>query len=210
LDQAVEAFIQAKGGNASRFPDRFTDALKNEFPLADASEGNGPGGTVIPSGELTVELLKSEPASAAIIAKIPSEFVETVQAGSTIGGLTPQKAVTGATTTATYTRVKDGWGRPIRFVHPAYHGIYGIAPNPARTISLRQSNILTTPQITRDWQVITGTGDPTFQGIGDGGMCASGRPYFYSPGADGNAATVDDNVYSVKPKFDAAVKAAGQ
>jgi prepilin-type N-terminal cleavage/methylation domain-containing protein len=210
LDQAMEAYIQAKGGTAARFPDRFADARKDEFPLADATISPGAGAQSIPSGELAVELLKSEPASATIIQKIPSEFLETVDATSTIGGLTPQKNINGVFSTLQYTRVKDAWGKPIRFVHPSYAGIYGTPANPARTISLRQGGNLINPQIYREWQAVTGTGDTTFTGSGDGGLCAGGRPYFYSIGGDGNPARVEDNIYSVRPTFDAAVKAAGQ
>lgn len=208
LDQAMEAFVQAKGGTAGKFPDRFVDASGNEFPLADATPaiGNPP----FPSGELAVELLKGEPASAAIIQRIPAEFVELVPASAVINGQTPSKRTTAGTAPITYTRIKDAWGRPIRFVHPSYQGIYGIGGNPARTIALRQGGNLMTFSITRDWQVVSAGGDPTFQGTGDGGLCAGGRPYFYSPGSDANAATVADNVYSVRPTFDTQVKANGQ
>lgn len=210
LDQAMEAYIQAKGGTAARFPDRFVDATKAEFPFADATVG-APGGTLIPSGEFVIELLKSEPASAAIIQKIPSEFVDPITPTAVINGV-PQKGTSTGPQPVTYTRVKDAWGKPIRFVHPSFHGIYGVAANPARSITLRDSSgaLGTGIQIYREWAAVTGGGDTVFQGDGDGGMCPGGRPYFYSMGADGKPATVEDNVYSVKPVFDAAVKANGQ
>jgi len=208
LDQAMEAYTQAKG----RFPDRFIDANKNEFPLADAYLG----GTQIPSGEFTLEVLKSEPASAAIIQKIPSEFIETVDTTNAtpipaINGVSAVKTSPSGTTSITFIRVKDAWGKPIRFVHPSFHGIYGTGTNPARDVTLRQNGAIQPPiSISRSWSVSSGGGDPTFSGQGDGGFCKGGRPYFYSAGADGNPASVEDNVYSVQPQFDAAVKAAGQ
>ena len=35
----------------------------------------------------------------------------------------------------------------------------------------------------------------------DGGRPVSGRPYFYSAGADGDPSTLDDNLYNVRPEF---------
>lgn len=205
LDQAMESYVQAKGGTASKFPDRFVDANKDEFPLADAVYSN----TLIPSGELAIELLRNEPASAAILKGIPAEFV-TLDTASTVAitGVVPVKTATGNSVTAiTLTHIKDAWGQPIRFVHPSYHGIYGTGANPARAISLKRGGTPSNFNIERLWQM-TGLANPANQG--DGGLCSGGRPYFYSAGPDGNPATIEDNVYSVKPTFDAAVKAAGQ
>ncbi|MFT3685674.1 MAG: type II secretion system protein [Phycisphaerales bacterium] len=211
LDQAMEAYIQAKGGSAARFPDRFVDVAKNEFPLADASTA-GAGGAPLPSGELTVELLLNEPRSAAILKGIPSEFLERVDSATigNIGNAIPQRATSSGNQNVTYTRVKDAWGRPIRFVHPAFQGIYGTGASPVRSFNLSQNNGSVALQLTRDWNRVIANGDTTFQGVGDGGRCEGGRPYFYSTGPDAKAATVEDNVYSNRPQFDAAVKAAGQ
>lgn len=206
LDQALEAFVQAKGGTSGRFPDRFIDAAGDEFPLADAVVG----ATLIPSGELVVELLRDEPQSAQIIQKIPAEFTARL-ASVAITGVVPQRRSTGTGTVGIeLTQIKDGWGRPVRFVHPAYHGIYGTGSTPVRSVQVRRGGNLTTLNLSRPWQAVTAGGETTFQGEGDGGLCAAGRPYFYSAGQDGNPATVEDNVYSVRPTFDAAVKAAGQ
>lgn len=211
LDQAVTAYTEAKGGTAARFPDKFIDATtnRNEFPLADATIG--PAGPLVPSGELAVEVMMKEPASAAILRGIPAEYVQ--KSGATaIGTLAvPQSDAAGnAVAPVVYTRIKDSWGRPIRFVHPSYQGIYGVGTTPARSVSLKQNGTLNPYQLSRQWAAVPGTGGTTYQGDGDGGLCAGGRPYFYSAGPDGNPATVEDNVYSIRPTFDAAVKAGGQ
>ncbi len=86
----------------------------------------------------------------------------------------------------------DAWGNPIRFVHPAFHGvrrmdedvvdILGAAPSPATAYY--------PTEIRRN---------PAAQDA-DGGL-TSGRPYFYSAGPDGDPSTIDDNVYTVQPQI---------
>lgn len=207
LDQALDAYASAKGGTNIRFPDRYIDAAKNEFPLADAAPAVGD--TPYPSGELAVQMLLDEPRSASVLKGIPAEFIEQ-RAATAVGSATPVRAAASGNVTITYTRVKDAWGNPIRFVHPAYQGIYGTGAAPARTVTLTQNSAPVALQLFRDWAVVTGPDGTTCSGAGDGGLCTAGRPYFYSAGPDGNPATIDDNVYSNKPTFDAAVKAAGQ
>lgn len=89
--------------------------------------------------------------------------------------------------------VIDAWGQPIRFVHPAFHGvrrtaervadILGPAPAPASAFF--------PAEIRRD----------PARNDADGGMTTNGRPYFYSVGPDGRAGSVDDNVYLVEPRI---------
>ncbi|MFI4916603.1 MAG: type II secretion system protein [Phycisphaerales bacterium JB060] len=89
--------------------------------------------------------------------------------------------------------VLDAWGNPIRFVHPAFHGvrrttedvvdILGPAPSPATGYY--------PAEIRRD----------PAEGDADGGLTTNGQPYFYSAGPDGDPATTEDNVYLVEPKI---------
>jgi len=85
----------------------------------------------------------------------------------------------------------DAWGNPIRFVHPAFHGvrdaedvddILGVAPSPATAYF--------PTEIRRD---------PT-EGDADGGLTTN-KPYFYSAGPDGDPSTIEDNVYTVQPRI---------
>lgn len=87
--------------------------------------------------------------------------------------------------------VLDAWGNPIRFVHPAFHGvrdaedvedILGAAPTPATGYY--------PGEIRRD---------PS-EGDADGGLTTN-KPYFYSAGPDGDPSTIDDNVYTVQPQI---------
>lgn len=86
----------------------------------------------------------------------------------------------------------DAWGNPIRFVHPAFHGvrtseedvedILGTAPSPA------------TAYFPAEIRRAPGMGDA------DGGLTTN-KPYFYSAGPDGDPSTIEDNVYTVQPRI---------
>lgn len=87
----------------------------------------------------------------------------------------------------------DAWGNPIRFVHPAFHGvrrtaedvvdILGPAPSPATGYY--------PDEIRRDPAMMDA----------DGGLATNGQPYFYSAGPDGDPSTVEDNIYTVQPQI---------
>jgi type II secretory pathway pseudopilin PulG len=93
------------------------------------------------------------------------------------------------------TTVLDGWGRPVRYVHPAFGG--SVHPpsqqqnflNVATLITLQPGYQFAIPEIRRSGQ------------DSDGGAPQGNRPYFYSAGPDGDPSTVDDNVYVTRPRF---------
>lgn len=112
------------------------------------------------------------------------------------------------------TTIFDGWGQPLRYVHPAFDGlIYG--PNYPDAVSA--------PAAAVDLEDVIGPPDPPRDGIAfeygitrirrnnqavgdviadaDGGLCTGLRPYFYSPGADGDPSTIEDNVYTTQPRI---------
>jgi prepilin-type N-terminal cleavage/methylation domain-containing protein len=115
--------------------------------------------------------------------------------------------------------VLDGWGRPIRYVHPAFDGIIEANGRSANTLAgavspvpllpsvaasqlpgggsfrLRRNRIMPEEFIELGGQIATGQRDS------DGGQCPGDRPYFYSAGPDGDPATTDNNVYSTTPNF---------
>lgn len=124
---------------------------------------------------------------------------------------------------AELTTVFDAWDRPIRYVHPFFDGVWteeeldgddrpaGLsgtdidltddAYSPIRSQEDRDNLQITrvrrnflTDEDREDWQ---GSGDPV--GDSDGGICPAPRPYFYSPGEDGDPSTLDDNIYTTQP-----------
>lgn len=121
------------------------------------------------------------------------------------------------------TTVFDAWNRPIRYVHPKLDGqivrdkrAKG-SPGFFTDVADTNSGFFYDPGGSRRWldgsssmpirrNAITEAeldADPALadEADGDGGLAASGRPYFYSAGEDGNPATRDGNVYAVQPKF---------
>jgi prepilin-type N-terminal cleavage/methylation domain-containing protein len=124
---------------------------------------------------------------------------------------------TGATSVAQNKRpalltVFDGWGRPIRYVHPAFTGIIPDMTDPAQLATTPLQKTSTITQIRRTGKVAQNAAVPP---DADAGVPLNNRPYFYSMGADGKAGyeyepnppykTVSDfnkdNVFTVVPKY---------
>ncbi|MBL8762483.1 MAG: type II secretion system protein [Phycisphaerae bacterium] len=113
----------------------------------------------------------------------------------------------------------DGFGRPLRFVHPAFHGGFGAyldqAQKPAKLsnarlnkdVKERRGSTTITTEFRRSYRpfdpeaMAAGQDPKTAVGDADEGICPSARGYFYSSGLDQDAGTREDNVYSVKPSF---------
>jgi prepilin-type N-terminal cleavage/methylation domain-containing protein len=93
------------------------------------------------------------------------------------------------------TSVIDGWGRPIRYVHPAFGGLLHPPGQPDQYLTMTTLITLPAGHNFAVVQIRRGTTD------GDGGVPQANRPYFYSAGPDGDPATVEDNVYMTKPRF---------
>ncbi|QYK48996.1 MAG: prepilin-type N-terminal cleavage/methylation domain-containing protein [Phycisphaeraceae bacterium] len=118
------------------------------------------------------------------------------------------------------TTVFDGWGRPLRYVHPTFDGVILQSPRPydfGKNPGDRGGGISET-DIRELAPIKTGESfafnslrrnmrtniDPTGRinlADSDGALCPNNRPYFYSAGADGDPSTILDNVYSTKPTF---------
>ncbi|MGE3107248.1 MAG: type II secretion system protein [Phycisphaerales bacterium] len=123
----------------------------------------------------------------------------------------------------------DAFGYPMRVVHPAFHGGWGRyfyqdasgawvqdgadAQHPARNaVQVEPAweqlpagpSRPTSAMFTRSYRPFNPTvlmGD--YVGDSDEGTCVGSRVYFYSPGADGDAGTRSDNVYTTQPTFPA-------
>jgi prepilin-type N-terminal cleavage/methylation domain-containing protein len=120
--------------------------------------------------------------------------------------------------------LRDAWGRPLRIVHPTYHGGHGEywdaeQDKPGQGDRALLGEGRTDPQTGREGIRFTNdkgtddfglfrrsyrpikSGGPVQPGDADEGMCIGGTPYFYSAGEDGDPGTRGDNVYSTVPRF---------
>ncbi len=111
------------------------------------------------------------------------------------------------------TRILDGWGNDIRMVFPAFSGVIEAAGRGvgSQGTLVRTENVIAPPKSGKRWgaanvrrNALTKADREAVPGIigdSDGGIPLNNRPYFYSPGPDGDPSTLDDNVYSTKPRF---------
>lgn len=104
----------------------------------------------------------------------------------------------------------DGWGNPLRYVHPAFGGLHPEDRNQAGQ-SVQVTSILGNAPAGREFAItqIRRNNRNTAQNPesaedfadSDGGRPRTGRPYFYSAGPSGDPSNTDDNVYSSRPYF---------
>jgi prepilin-type N-terminal cleavage/methylation domain-containing protein len=87
--------------------------------------------------------------------------------------------------------VIDAWGNPIRYVHPAFHGVLNDWVDVEDLIGPPETGAYFPQEIRRS---------PAGKDA-DGGMTTVGRGYFYSAGPDGDPSTVEDNIYTAEPKI---------
>ena len=108
----------------------------------------------------------------------------------------------------------DGWGRPMRYVHPTFDGVLhedtdtfstddGNGVDVEDLVTIKSGESFAFPTIRRNMRSKTVTGGATKIADSDGGLCPNNRPYFYSAGADGDPSTMEDNVYITRPQVQA-------
>ncbi|MBI1189960.1 MAG: prepilin-type N-terminal cleavage/methylation domain-containing protein [Tepidisphaera sp.] len=215
LDASMEAFVKSNGS----IPDpwtRITDQSTSTsiyLPVADARNMSDsetsllpPGNQILNSVGLYIGQAALVPEAQTAIATLPSRAVRRVT--NTIGG-----------TQVTLTTAIDGWGRPIRYVHPAFQGAWANRASPSSgNAAASQVNSTNFPDLAGAPStamfmpaMIRRNNKPTVAppnqvnaqdyADSDGGRCTGSRPYFYSAGADGLADTTKDNVYTTPPTF---------
>lgn len=187
-----------------------------KFAIADAASATGSNSNeVVNSLGLWMVTAQSDPAVRKILDQINPKLVQTISNPAPWGGPT-----TAATAVPAIATILDGWGRPIRFVHPYFDGIYDTAkPLSARYLDPGVTAAVQRPitEIRRRAVVTTNpyVGAPnaaTPPPDADGGKCVGERGYFYSMGADGRVGVLrrptapaeyidwnEDNVYTTRP-----------
>lgn len=257
LDATVEEWTTSKAG--APVPAEYTDGRGQSFPMIDARTlrvppvGVGSRGVVLqgnatawpftrpaePSTQLYMALLRDQSPAAFKLAQTIDPAVTVNTYIETAWGFPQRDANDTSTDPADGVakglkapQILDGWGEPIRMVHPAFHGSYGplfvpsgngfasAAGAQAADREVAAGRAVLVPQVTlgnfdtrgrlaiqfsRSPQPFDPNSVPGGLGFGDadGGKCPGGRPYFYSVGPDRNPGTRDDNVYTTRPIFQA-------
>jgi prepilin-type N-terminal cleavage/methylation domain-containing protein len=215
LDQMYTEYVQTKEAKPA---DRYVDATGREFPIIDGRiPVAGPAGEPIGNAEPTLALFLldavSVPGVDSTLKSLDSRLVEEVNITTGVG--TPQiRNSLGVLAPARGLTVKDGFGNPIRFVHPAFDGGHGAFFNGTALITTRVGlsvqyrgpsgqTLAIYSRSYRPWNPSTPGIPDTTVGDADEGICQSGRAYFYSAGLDGDPGTREDNVYTTRPQFPA-------
>ena len=222
LDTALSSLIQSSGG-AIPPPWVIDPRAGNNMstfvqPIIDGRSGSA-SPQIVNSVGLFMLQCKSVPSAAAALKSLDSKYVrEYTPDTDPANDFTKQWAIPTAF---------DGWGNPIRYVHPFFKGTIPTPPQtgfvtvktaaqspgpgdlilpgaPARSAcgitSVRRNNLDTTP----------GGSSPDVLDA-DGGLNPTSRPYFYSAGPDGkvgfgkdsNGNVIDynaDNIYLTVPR----------
>jgi prepilin-type N-terminal cleavage/methylation domain-containing protein len=194
LDTALDAYIQAKGAPPAPWvlDPRSNNTGNQPFvqPVADARNMDS-GTEIINSVGLFILQCKEVPAADAALkqldAKVFHQYNPENSESPTLLGHQP-----------TLLTAFDGWGNPIRYVHPQFKGLVLQTPNDPTT-GVMTTTVLPQPP-GKQFAIANirrNAGDPN--GIAkpdsDGGLNQSNRPYFYSCGPDGDPSTTDDNIY---------------
>lgn len=194
------------------------------YPLVDGVVQTSGSGDFVHNQSVGIYLLDAEqiPEIQSIIAGLDTSLVRRTRLSPEAGEQNTQSAIP----QVELTTVLDAWGNPVRMVHPRFHGLIR-GDGPYTTVGLLPSDdnpflvhgelpgianrVLPFRRIRRlaptreEWAELTPAEiEQHFAGAvgdSDGGLCPTPRPYFYSAGPDGDPATIDDNVYTTRPRF---------
>ena len=228
LGMALAQFESTESTNLVPATVEFTDPSNSRrrayHPVADATAWVGGDGELLDSVALFIKQLDNRSSEARSVINGMSSKLIRVNAlhdeGSNVSWDEPHQAMV---------TIFDAWGKPIRYVHPAFDGnIFGGSsyPNggsPGAPVSLNANSLggsnpfglpvragpdfYRTDKIRRYGGVATGKVVDASPDA-DGGICPNNKPYFYSAGPDGLVGFGPkgedynaDNVYIVVPTF---------
>jgi prepilin-type N-terminal cleavage/methylation domain-containing protein len=210
LDQMYTSYVADK---ESGIRSKFTADNGVEFPIVDGkvTAGGGPAyNTNPPEASMALFLLEigKRGPSGIGVSGLDSKLLDHVTVVSHLG--TPFVRDADNNLVTSFLTVKDAFGNPIRFVHPAYQGGYGVFYNPV-SVNRPPLNVtrignpanIAYSRSMRPFVPGAAGVPPDAVGDADEGICTGGRAYFYSAGADGDPGTREDNVYTQQPTFPA-------
>jgi len=191
LDNAVAEYIAIHGEPpppTMNWPGRTGSPLRI-VPVSDVIEM--PSEVPIDSVALFLLQMRDQPKVRAVLEGIPPRFL---RAGTAPPGLQLDDSLVLNT-------VVDGWGKPLRYVHPKLAGlVYGpnwSAPT-SPTTGVPLSQVFGPAPSGAAYVPVEVRRNAT---DGDSGRAESARPFFYSAGGDANPASADDNIYTSRPTF---------
>ena len=209
LDQVYTTYLSEK---EARPASMFTDANGTQFPMVDGkiSAGGGPAyNPNPPEDSLAIFLLEARKLGSGkdALSGLDPKLINRVSSVSGLG--VPMVRDENNNLILAFTTVKDAFGNPIRFVHPAYQGGYGnYNGQPVPRPLLMVTRVGSPPNVSysRSMRPFTpGAPGVPADAVGDAdeGICTGGRAYFYSAGPDGDPGTRGDNIYTQEPTFPA-------
>lgn len=184
LDTSLSQYVHAQG----RLPPPYVvDPRDSKYvqPVADAAIGDA---VPPPQDQMHINTVglymlqcQADPDAAKTIKELDPKLVRLYDPDSvgTTFGLDKRPAL--------YT-VLDGWGQPIRYVHPAFQGVigdFGNAVDPATKAPPPPGKLSGVTKIRRT-SALDASGSPPANAVpdADGGVPLTNRPYFYSVGPD--------------------------
>ncbi len=211
LDSAMGAVTQERGRlprPVARDP-RSSGSRQHYWPVADGSWDDDANAEVINSGAWFLQLASEVPGAADLKGLDP----QLLRPHSP----TPETAISSSPddTQPELATPFDGWGNPIRFVHPTFDGVSRSQP-----WDVRDQAVLGEPPNGGEWAIdeVYRVADVNSPGEvnrlnADGGFAPGNQPYFYSAGPDGKVGVVldngevvedfnADNIYAAVPEFD--------
>lgn len=225
LDTSLSAFMAATDGVPKPLVTDPTDP-NVLWPLMDGRDmtntvaGNTPpGNQMLNSVGLYILQAQGVPQAKAAIDGINAKYLSRMDIDGDGGSGGPQRELI---------TVLDGWGRPIRFVHPTFDGSLSDAQgtaSPSVSAARPLTDILGPAPTGKSYGIadvrrnsVTTAAPPLAlaqqYGDADGGTCTGTRPYFYSAGPDGQVGVRRegfnmtskieedfnaDNVYTTRP-----------
>ncbi len=216
LDTALTSYMADR---EAKVPAVYRDDAGEYFPLWDGrkdvnNEVDRDAYPAEPSLALFLHIASEVPAVDQTLKGIDSRFIKQLP---DIRVFTPpgqplRKNIGGTLTAVKGYTILDAWGRPIRFVHPAWDGGGGqywdgnslVARDPvAYDVNANGNAGEANELLRRSYRPFNPNTSTAANPVGDAdeGICINGRPYFYSAGNDGDPGTRQDNVYSVRPTF---------
>lgn len=208
LDTAAAAFEQAEDGLPPAVAEWLNPADPTQKvlqPVADARLGSNLGETINSVGWFMYQAEKV-PSVAQTFQRLDPRLMKKYAPG-TVGAWN--------TTQPELATVMDGWGNPIRYVHPSMDGLIhgpdykgGAVTIAGSSSAVDTVDVLGAPEpgksygftsIRRNNVVLSDSEEPD----SDGGLCTGNKPYFYSAGPDGKVGYLVDNSGKVIEDYNA-------